>query len=813
MVRGIHGESILSGSWLQSPAVLAGEAIALLAMLLPCLARAAQPVRQLGGVVVVGVTPLPGLDLPLAQVPLNVQVAQAADVETLHGQSLTDLLLQNFQGANLTQSQGNPWQANLYFHGFTLSPLQGSPSGLSVYLDGVRQNESFAGTMNWDAVPDFAIHDLALIPSSNPLYGLNTLGGALVLASKSGFTDPGGAFGVSGGSWGRTQTDADFGAHGRTFGIYAGVGSDDESGWRAHASSRVRQGFARLDWHPDDGTKVALSWLGAHGRLFGTQTIPVEWADTPAVAFTWPDDVVDNTSQFTLRGTRELGHGWSLQAAAYLRLSQSRSFNSNTNDYAACDPARPGDCPDCAAGGPFDPHSVGTYHYSGLTPSYDPYNPAATLNNVPAANVLGNVHTRGYGGSLQAVDVGQVGGHANRFTVGSSLDAGSSRFTQYGQPAYFPRDTARRGDSIGLQPFGLDPMTVAATGTRSYGVYFMDVLALGDAVHVSAGGRYDHSRISVSDLSGREPDIDGRNRFHRFNPSLGATWTLAPGLGAYLNYDEGMRTPTPIELECADPAAPCALPNDFTGDPPLKPVIAHTLSAGLRGTLDGGHLHWNVAPYYSRVSNDILTVFTNGSAQGYFANVPETVRKGADLGIGGRLGQLEWQVNGSFVDATYQAPFDELARDNSSADDRGVIHVRRGDRIPGVPRRMFTLAAEYHLTPRWSFGGNFRAYSSQYALGDENNRDAHGPVPGYAVLDLDLHYRPLPRLAFFAQVANALDRRHFVSGQLSANAFDTPGRLIGTTGPGTPTLFVAPGAPRALFVGLRYDFGAEGADS
>lgn len=771
------------------------------------MALADQPVQQLGEIVVIGVTPLPGLDIPLSLVPLNVQVAQADDLVQIRGQSLTELLQQNFQGVNITQSQGNPWQGNLYFHGYTLSPLLGSPAGMSIYLDGVRQNESFAETMNWDAIPEFAIRNVALIPSSNPLYGLNTLGGALVLTSKSGFTDPGGSIGVSGGSWGRIKTEADFGAHSRTFGIYAGVGSDYESGWRTHSSSRVQQGFVRLDWHPDADTTLALSWLGAHGKLFGTQTIPVEWADTPTAAFTWPDYFVDNTNQFTLRGTRELGSGWSLQAAAYLRISQSRSFNSNTNDYNSCDPTQPDDCPDYAANGPFDPDSVGTYYYSGLTPAYDPYHPAATINNVPASNVLGNVHTRGYGGSLQAVHVGRLGGLDNRFTIGVSLDAGSNRYTQYGQPAYFPYDPAQRGDTIGLLPFELDPMTAAATGTRSYGVYFMDVLALGDAVHVSAGGRYDHSRIGVSDLSGNEPDIDGRNSFHRFNPSLGMTWTPTRGLNAYLNYDEGMRTPTPIELECADPAAPCALPNDFTGDPPLKPVIAHTLSAGLRGTLDGGRLHWNVSPYYSRASNDILTIFTGGSSQGYFANVPKTVRKGADLGIGGQLGQLEWQANYSFVSATYGAPFEEQAGDNSSADDDGVIRVNRGDRIPGVPRSMLMLAAEFHATPQWSFGGNLRAYSSQYAIGDENNRDTHGPVPGYAVLDLDLHWQPSPRLSFYAKVTNALDRHYFASGQLSANVFDTPNRLIDITGPGTSTLFVAPGAPRGYFVGLQYDFG------
>jgi len=431
------------------------------------LAQADQPVQQLGEIVVVGVTPLPGLDMPLSQVPWNVQVAQADDIVQVHGQSLTDLLQRDFQGVNITQSQGNPWQGNLYFHGFTLSPLLGSPSGMSIYLDGVRQNESFAETMNWDAVPDFAIRNVALIPSSNPLYGLNTLGGALVMTTKSGFTDPGGSFAVSGGSWGRIQADADFGAHASNFGLYVGVGSDYESGWRDHSSSRVQQGFVRLDWRPDQATSLTLTYTGSHSTLFGTQTIPVEWAETPAAAFTWPDYFIDNLSQFALRGTRDLGAGWSLQASAYLRISQSLGFDSNTNDYGSYDPNNDGPL-GYAANGPFDADSVGQYYYAGLAPAYDPQHSVATINNVPASNVLGNVHTRGYGGSMQAVNESEWGSHANRFTVGLSLDAGTSRFTQYGQPAYFPYDTAQRGETIGLQPFALDRMTAAATATRSY---------------------------------------------------------------------------------------------------------------------------------------------------------------------------------------------------------------------------------------------------------------------------------------------------------------------------------------------------------
>jgi outer membrane receptor protein involved in Fe transport len=772
-------------------------------------ACAAPPLQQLGEVVVIGVTPLPGLDVPQQQVPLNVQTAQADDVRQLHGSSLTDLLRQDFQGVNVTQSQGNPWQANLLFHGFTLSPLLGSPAGISVYMDGVRQNESFAETINWEAIPDFAIRNVVLVPGSSPQYGRNTLGGALLLTTKSGFTDPGGDVEVSGGSWGRIRESVEFGVRGKHVGFYAGAGSSYETGWRDYSPSRVQQVFLRGDWRPDDATDVALSYTGAHAKLFGTQTIPIEWAETPKTAFTWPDYFINNLSQMNLLGTHQLSPAWAVQANVHVRVSQSRGFDSNTSDFDAYDSGEDGPL-DYAVGGPYDPDSLAQYFYEGVTPPYDPLNPAATLNNVVAANELANVRTRSWGATLQAVNNSALWGHANQLTIGIDWDAGSSVFTQSGQPAYFPSDPARRGETVGLLPFAMTPLTHAGSSSRDYGIDFVDVAALSEAVHLTVGGRYDYSRHAVRDLSGEEADIDGRQAFHRFSPSAGLTWAITPALAAYVNYGEGMRTPTPIEIECADPAAPCALPNDFTGDPPLKPVVARTLSAGLRGTVAGGALHWNVSPYHARVDNDILTIFTGGSSQGYFANVPRTLRMGVDLGIGSQAGQLQWQLDYSYTDATFGAGFEERSEDNSSADGAGVIQVREGDRMPGIPRRALTLAAEYRFTPEWSIGGNLRAYSGRYAVGDENNRDVHGPVPGYAVVDLDLHYRPTPRLSFFAKVENLFDRHYFASGQLSDNVFDTPGRLIDSESPGTSTLFAAPGPPRGWFVGLRYDFAGAG---
>jgi iron complex outermembrane receptor protein len=140
---------------------------------------------QLPQIVVIGNTPLQSFGLPLNQIPSNVQTVGAADLQRQQSLDMVDYLNNNFSGITVSESDGNPFQIDVYYHGFTASPLLGTPEGLSVYVDGVRVNESFGDTVNWDLIPEYAINTVSLISGSNPVFGLNTLGGALSVRTKN----------------------------------------------------------------------------------------------------------------------------------------------------------------------------------------------------------------------------------------------------------------------------------------------------------------------------------------------------------------------------------------------------------------------------------------------------------------------------------------------------------------------------------------------------------------------------------------------------------------------------------------------------
>src|SRR4029077_16173933 len=104
---------------------------------------------------------------------------------------LSAFLNRRVNGVYANEVQSNPFQPDVNYRGYTASPLLGTPQGLSVYMDGVRLNQPFGDVVSWDLIPRLAIATTTVMPGSNPLFGLNTLGGALSVQTKDGRRNPG----------------------------------------------------------------------------------------------------------------------------------------------------------------------------------------------------------------------------------------------------------------------------------------------------------------------------------------------------------------------------------------------------------------------------------------------------------------------------------------------------------------------------------------------------------------------------------------------------------------------------------------------
>lgn len=719
---------------------------------------------ELPTVDVIGTTLLPGLGTSIKEVPANVQTYTQNDLLKQRQGNIAEFLEQNPTSITINSAQGNPFQPDVSFRGFTASPLLGVPQGLSVFQDGVRINEPFGDVVNWDLIPQSAISSIQLIPGSNPAFGLNTLGGALAIYTKSGSDNPGGSVQVTGGAFGRKAIEFEHGGKNGPWDYFLTGNLLRDRGWADHNPSRVAQFFSKVGYQTSV-TDIDLSLTMADNTLQGTQTLPTSFAGNIRQAYTYPDRNNNQLGLLTVKGSHFVRDDLLLGGNMYYRAYRSSSLASNVNgNFGRIDPDT----------GVADP--------------------------LQATNDQSAIDQTSYGLGLQLTSLAPLLNKKNQFVIGVSADLGRAGFTQVSQPAQF--NASRGTDPIGA----FAPVTAAATRNRYYGVFATDTLSLNEQWTLTLSGRTNLAHISIADRSGLAPGLNSQSSYTRFNPAAGLNFNPTPQLTTYASYNEGMRAPTPIELTCADPAAPCKLPNNFLSDPPLKKVVSKTIEFGARGKL-GEHDKWSVAVYRTELQDDIAFISSQGAGTntGYFQNVGSTRRLGLELTGSTKVGALSASAHYSYIDATYQSSFLENSPSNSSADTNGAIQVRPGNQLAGIPHHNLKFRLDYAFDARLHVGGNVLVAGSSTARGDENNRDARGKVPGYAVVNLDGRFQINQQVEIFGRINNLLDRQYANFGVLGRNQFAGPS---GNFDPANSVSeqFRGYGAPRGMWIGLRYSW-------
>jgi iron complex outermembrane receptor protein len=767
-------------------------------------AQASSPERLQA--IVVTATAIPGTALDVDKIPGNVQILSAADLTREGSASLTNALNSKLGSVSVNDDLDDPFQPDILYRGFEASPVLGTPQGLAVYQNGVRINEAFGDTVNWDLFPDIAIDQVELV-SSSPVYGLNALGGAISVTMKNGFTYQGADLELSGGSYGRRAVAAQAGTHSGAFGFYIAGRALDWDGWRAFSNDRMRDLYAVLTTHTDTAT-LDLSYTRADNMMNGQGSAPAqELAVNRSLVFTGPQSNINTLDFVTLNGTWQASDSWSVQSVLYYRQYAQTVSNGNTTDYEAC-ANKPGILcqPD------------------GVTPLVN--SAGQTLPDISngGATFIGEndyelIHAWGRGAALQATDKQSMLGLANQLTVGAAVDYASGRYFSGAQvgvinsqllvlPSDLIVDTPE--NSPGAIANG-DPTPVSVDSiTKNLGAYFTDTFNVTPDLAVTASGRYNMAHVDLAGQLGT--NLDGNNRFVHFNPALGATYRVLPTTTVYGGLSQNTRTPTASEIECSNPLTPCLLPTNLAGDPPnLHQVVAKTAELGVRGKIPaaagmGGEVSWNLSAFRTLLEDDIFGVATSVS-QGFFQNIGDTRRQGIEAGIDYRAASWSAFANYSFVQATFRSPLTVPSPSNPYQNALGDIQVEPGDHLPGIPDHRLKLGADYELMPAWTLGATLNLVSSVYYVGDESNQLA--PIPGYTTVALHTTYKPVPHFQVFASINNLFNRKYSTWGILSdPTGIGAPGipPTGMTNGPGVDNRFLSPAAPFEAFGGLRITF-------
>lgn len=797
--------------------LLLSAACAGAAALLP-VATSAQ--ERLPEIQIISNTPVQGPGVDRDKIPSTTSTVTAADFQRSYSQNVTDTLFQRIPGVTLSDPNGNGAQQEIRYRGFAASPLQGTPQGLAVYMNGVRLNESFGDTVNWDLIPTNAI-SRADVFTSNPIFGLNALGGAISLTTKNGFTYQGLEAEGQGGSYNRGQGGVQYGAEMGNWGIYVAAQGLTDDGWRTASPTRLGRFYGDIGYR-DDRAEFHL-YGGVSSSSFGVaaatpvQLLARDWSSV----YTTPQTTDNKMGLVGLNGKYAVTDTWSLQGNLYGRFFRQDHVDGNDADVERCSASssfanqlcleddgfqRPVPFTGAAALAFRNQFAILNQNNA---PIPCPPGPGNTCANVPYGSI-DQTSTRSdtFGGSLQATNDDKIWGHGNHFAVGGSIDRGNTNFAATSTLGYIYPDL-----NVGFNPsipgngsvihtlgnVGYTPVTIDTRNTY-YGLYATDTFDVTDRLAITGGGRYNVADIRVRDLLGTSPDLNSDSTFSRFNPVAGATYKIAPWMTVYGGYSESNRAPTPLELGCSNPSKPCLLESFLVSDPPLKQVVGHTYEAGLRGTspFADGSFEWKAGWFRTDSDDDIITLASFIQGRGYYQNVPQTRRQGVELSAEYKSSRWLAYASYSYIDATYRFNGTLASPNNPSSDADGNIFVTSGDRIPGIPQHQFKAGADYLITPQWKLGADLVAVGSSFYVGDDANQNQK--LPGYVVVNLHSSYEVTKNITVFGVINNLFDRKYAL--------FGTYFEPQGTSKAGLPITLTdqrteVPGAPFAIYGGVR----------
>ena len=777
---------------------------------------------------VVGVTPLSGTGIDPDHIPAMISSISATEIRERHTVSLADALQEQLGAVSIEGTTANLFQPTVRFRGFTASPLLGLPQGIAVYQNGVRINEPFGDTVQFDLIPQFALERIQLSAGADPTYGLNALGGALALNLKNGFDAAGFRGELSGGSFGRVSATTEWGANRGPWALYLGATRFDETGWRIESPSEVTQAVADLAYRKDS-VDAGVSFSYADSRLNGNGPAPIELlqVDRSAV-FTYPD-ITENQLGFVQgRFNLQASPVWSVQMTGYYRDLDSNTLNGDEAEFVTCDDdSLPTGAPAntlCLGDDDDDDddeilaHDLTALDYDDDDDDDSEEHPLVdirtgefiTENETDGTGAFNRsqTHTTGYGGTIQATARTGENVRTNVLVLGLSADMADVNFSSNSEIGDLTDQRTVVGSGLFTGLFGTAPddifNTALDSNNRSIGLYFSDTFSVTARTHLTVSGRFNDAQVDILDLLGTS--LNGQHNFSRFNIGVGAVYETTDSVSVFGRYSEANRAPTAAELSCADPEEPCRVPNAFVSDPPLEQIDAHSLEAGVRGQSvyqSGGNLDWSLVVYRTEIEDDILFVASPKLiGTGFFQNAGDTRRFGLDLEVRGQTDRFAGFVSYGLVEATFASPLELPGNsevNDAANEERGSLAVEPGDRLPGIPRHSFKTGFGIAVTADWNIDLETIVSSSRVFVGDEGNDQAL--LDGYGIANLRSTYRFTPNLEMFVRIENLFDKDYSTFGILAELEV-----YIAEAPTAEDPRFLGPGAPRSGFAGIQVQF-------
>ncbi len=804
---------------------------------------------------IISVTPVQGSGLSIDRVPGKIQTISRDQLEKKKNFSIAETLNRETTGISLFNLNSSPMQNDINFRGYVGGPLLGTAQSIAVYQNGMRVNESFGEVVQWDLVPDFATHSMQIFAGGDPIFGQNALGGAITMEMKNGFNFQGATLTTSGGTYGRTNETLEYGKQLKNLGVYIGANFNYDEGWRDESESYLNTVFGDVRLRPDEDTELFLNFGQAYTDLRGNGAVPLTLMDLEGrdAVYTYPDATHNKNYYANFGGNRFINDKLSVQGNIYYRHMERRNYNGDEFEAGDCGQGYNASrgtadgilCSELEVAGGSDEQYLDlagnaiSYTSLGLELD-DDENEVESIGAINRSNTKQNQ----MGLNLQSTYDFDLVDRNNTLITGLTYEYSHNSFASSTELGIIQADRGVQGTGVLLsqdsEAENIFITNIEAT-THNVALYGSNTIDLDETTSLNLSGRWNWASLKMEDQYGTA--LEGHHFFNEFNPGIGVTRKLGstPIFGntsIYATYKESSRTPSVAELGCADPNSPCRLPNSFQADPPLDQVKNRSLEMGARGVKKGFSLlgmdhsiDWNATAFAGRNYNDIIFIGGNRVGTGYFRNVGNTQRMGAELALNGKLGKKwSWYGNYSYVRASFEThqmiaspghrengyacegPEEygangagdtaaEADQESCESKEKYQLEVGPGDTIPGVSPHIGRVGIGFLPNDNLSMFLDTEYNSRQFYRGDENNSEGK-QVPGYFLLNVSAEYS-VPYVnapegfstVFFFEGRNLLDTNFETGGILAENEVD------GTGGSGT---FVTPGQPLSVFGGMRF---------
>jgi outer membrane receptor protein involved in Fe transport len=262
-------------------------------------------------------------------IPARTATITREELEASEPRLLSDMLVTQ-AGISSYDDLGASYKLSLSSRGFYASPIVGLPQGISVFLDGIRQNEPDAAQVNFDLLPMEHVTRVELLSGTASLLGRNSLGGSVNLVSNSGGGPTRGELEVSGGNYKTFGVDGSVAGSlgaGR-WGYYAGGGYDREDGWRQETGAEQYSGFFNLGRYAERWG-IRLQGVGAKARAETAGSLPESVFRTNPDSNLSANDFEDlNNLQVAVTAYQRSPRG-QLSLSAYAHRHRAERFNVN----------------------------------------------------------------------------------------------------------------------------------------------------------------------------------------------------------------------------------------------------------------------------------------------------------------------------------------------------------------------------------------------------------------------------------------------------------------------------------------------------